>query len=435
MSNDIDGKIQIASVYGGKFFKSTNYGVKWEELKNIPSLFWKSISISCDGKLSVAAPKNENLIYSYDSWETYNTIQLKKNWTSVSVSGNGKFFLACSYGDKLFLGSNNNSSIQISEIGLNNKWMSCCVSYTGKYQTAVSDYVYVSNNYGITWKAKSEKNNWFSVAMSYDGKYQTAVDVNGSIYTSEDYGETWLPINSGDYYNKWENIKDMIGAKYANVSVSGTGQFQSISVTDGKIYVSSDYGRSWNSILQIKQWFGISTSEKNKYQLLCEYSGYLYNTNDYGKTWNTIININQQNWSSVCMTKSNTEFKEENEPKVVNIIMKPEDKPPNILMPIIPEYEDIVFDNQSYVPKSEDKPPKIIIPFSPTGSSPTGTPTGSPTGTQVIQPVPVPIVKYETDYTLTIILSVVLSALFILFIIVAYNLYKEKTKNAPSVNI
>jgi hypothetical protein len=83
-----DGQIQLASVFGGKIHKSIDYGINWNELKNIPDAYWKCISISSDGNLSVAVAKNNNMLYSYDIWKNYYTVQLSKNWTSVSVSGN-----------------------------------------------------------------------------------------------------------------------------------------------------------------------------------------------------------------------------------------------------------------------------------------------------------------------------------------------------------
>lgn len=400
-----DGETQIASIFGGKFFKSTNYGNNWKELKNIPSLFWKCISISSKGNLSVAVAKNENIIYSYDMWNTYNTYPLKKNWTSVSVSGNGHIILACEYGGKLYVGINNNTSITFNEVSgrLFNNWMSCCVSGTGKYQSAVSDYIYVSNDYGANWSIKSEKNNWFGISMSFNGKYQSAIDISGRVHISDTYGE------------KWKKVKEITSIPFSNISVSGDGKYQSLYATGGKIFTSKDYGNTWESVFQSKQWFGISTSDNGKYQTACEYSGYLYTSKDYGKTWLFNIDTNQQNWSSVCMTRGNKNFEDDNSNNINIINIKPEYIPAqNIIMPIIPGYDTVAIENQIYTPPKPVAPPPLPPPPpSPTGATgstgPSG-PTGStgPTGTSQKSNGQLPSSSNDTIYITVIVLLILI---------------------------
>jgi hypothetical protein len=71
--------------------------------------------------------------------------------------------------------------------------------------------------------------------MSSNGQYQTAVVYQGNIWTSSDYGATWIEQTG-------------LGAPTANqiwksVSVSSTGKYQTSVVTGvGNIWTSSNYG-------------------------------------------------------------------------------------------------------------------------------------------------------------------------------------------------
>ena len=69
---------------------------------------------------------------------------------------------------------------------------------------AYAEYLYTSTNSGSTWTAISSSgslsltNDWSSSAMSSDGKYiamgtsNTGSSGGGYIYTSSDFGATWV---------------------------------------------------------------------------------------------------------------------------------------------------------------------------------------------------------------------------------------------------
>jgi photosystem II stability/assembly factor-like uncharacterized protein len=74
-------------------------------------------------------------------------------------------------------------------------WRFCA---TGQYQTAMvyNGTIYTSNNYGSSWVAQTtpagNSAQWTSIAISATGKYQSAVVYNGTIYTSNNYGGSWV---------------------------------------------------------------------------------------------------------------------------------------------------------------------------------------------------------------------------------------------------
>ena len=59
---------------------------------------------------------------------------------------------------------------------------------SGQYQSCVTNvgYIYVSNDFGITWTQKGISESWKAISISSDGKYQTACVYNGYIYRSSD---------------------------------------------------------------------------------------------------------------------------------------------------------------------------------------------------------------------------------------------------------
>ena len=239
--------------------------------------------------------------------------------------------------------------------------------------------------------------------MSYDGKYQTAVDISGRVYISNNYGSTWT------------KVKEIIKIPYLNVSVSGDGKYQTLFVTGGIVLKSDDYGNTWKNVLSNKQWFGTSTSYEGKYQLLCEYSGYLYISDNYGTNW-TSINVPVQNWSSVCMTRGNITFVDENISTSQNIInITPVDnKPPqNITIPIMPNYDIVSTENQSIVSTNNSN---IINPATPP-STPPATPPSTPPATPPSTP------SNNSDFN---ILYIIIPLVVLISLFAGYYFYKKK---------
>jgi hypothetical protein len=83
--------------------------------------------------------------------------------------------------------------------------LSISISSTGQYQTAVFESggggFFTSTDFGVTWVQRSTatKTNAFTrIKSSASGQYQLATsgpvgNVNGQLYVSSDYGQTWIP--------------------------------------------------------------------------------------------------------------------------------------------------------------------------------------------------------------------------------------------------
>jgi hypothetical protein len=170
---------------------------------------------------------------------------------------------------------------------LNKSWNWCAMSGTGQYQSAVSEqnseYIYTSDNYGVSWTQRTNFNGVFErISLSSSGQYQSAViyQFGGSgqyIFTSSDYGVSWTK-------------RIQFTGQWTSISLSSTGQYQSATISSGGdgayIYTSSDYGVSWTKRTQFTgNWVSISLSSSGQYQSATMYSDKIYISSDYGVTW------------------------------------------------------------------------------------------------------------------------------------------------------
>jgi photosystem II stability/assembly factor-like uncharacterized protein len=229
-----------------------------------------------------------------------------------------------------------NNWVDVTSATLDNmNWLSCAVSASGKFQTAVEEFgsIYTSSDYGVTWKNAYDIGNAMTncISMSHSGEYQTAC--NGEkIYISSDHGNTWtetqtvnntdifvcislsgkyqLVISQGDalyrsvnyglswirYYDENSDIyNSILSFPSAGASMSFDGRYQTIVCEN--IYRSSDYGVTWSTTNVITDangywddhnWYGVDMSSDGQYQAAIEVIGEIYTSNDYGMHWSKI---------------------------------------------------------------------------------------------------------------------------------------------------
>lgn len=304
-----------------------NYGFTWKlvsTINNSESNKWLSISLSSDGRYQSAIDEDGNIHISSDYGETWiipqnignstsNNIAISFTGIYQTVSNGTSIYVSDDYGQTWLPTFNNGNSKIFVTISLNGQYqtvVSCgdtvyisndfgqtwkpidptsdlfysveafptagvASSYTGQYQTIVTENIYITSDYGETWTDVSTPNNlddrnWISVSMASNGKYQTAIENGGDIYISNDYGVTWLYVDSPDVLNKtWESI-----------SLSATGQYQTALEQNGYIYISNDYGNTWakvtDPIVGEKTWQSISVSSDGLYQTAISYGGQVY---------------------------------------------------------------------------------------------------------------------------------------------------------------
>ena len=194
-------------------FTSTNYGATWTRQTNLPSInnFGVWVASSSAGSNLVAV---QNYIYtSADYGRTWiqhtNPSSSAINWFGVASSSDGSKLLAADH----LAGYNFGYIYTSADFGVTwtlrsnyvggspEGWQSVASSSDGSTLVAVANSSYggfmiISTNYGASWEQRAFglpklPDNWMSVASSSDGSKLVAASFH-SIYTSRDYGVTWI---------------------------------------------------------------------------------------------------------------------------------------------------------------------------------------------------------------------------------------------------
>jgi hypothetical protein len=273
------GQYQTVTVNQGPIYRSIDYGVTWSTVDS--NREWSGVAMSSSGQYQTAVESAFGAGRMYRSidfgatWSVVSTtpINVKLDWYTVAISGDGVYQIAAVFGGRVYISSNfgaNWTIISTAPMNVNRNWYSLAISNNGQYQTAVATggQIYRSADYGATWTAVESTRNWTDVAMSSSGQYQIAsAAIVAQIYRSIDYGATWsVVLNSVLSYG---------------IAVSGTGQYQTVSAnTLNLMYISSDYGTTWNSVSispnVTRNWSSVAMSANGQYQLVTEFNGYLY---------------------------------------------------------------------------------------------------------------------------------------------------------------
>ena len=228
-----------------------------------------------------------NISFSNFNNSIFDEINIKKNWQAVSISASGQYQTAVS-----------NSIYVSSDFGntwyekLNTVTCAISISASGKYQTAVSfdEFIYTSYDYGNTWYKRGNVNKWVGISILSSGKNQFGVVYGDHIYKSSNYGNIWSPITTSPIAN------------WTSISTSETGEYLTAVMDDGFIYTSSDFGNSWIMRNFNSKWISVSISATGQYQTVLETTSKIHVSSDFGISWTSINIIND--WLKVSISAS-----------------------------------------------------------------------------------------------------------------------------------
>lgn len=173
-----------------------------------------------------------------------------------------------------------------------------------KASTWQQGYLYVSNDYGVTFTKKNILGYWESVSVSANGQYMLAVENYGRAYRSTNYGVDWIVISnlSGPQGYPVSALQTLY---FRGTAISETGQIQYICTKDiyygvGSYYFalvlkSTDYGATWTTIKTIYAEYisvtlsSVATSSNGQYVYVASGDFNSYGTilvsNNAGSTW------------------------------------------------------------------------------------------------------------------------------------------------------
>jgi photosystem II stability/assembly factor-like uncharacterized protein len=320
-----DGSIQTIVSLDGTILTSTDFGVNWF----VDTTYQYTTTL-----VDVAMGNNgqyRTVINGYsgspNSFFTYNpntktwsqptfTPTTNTNLTNISMSNNGQYQYVFQIFSLFSISSDSgiNWSDYYSPDNTPDNTPDCSISLdnTGKNQViaAADSYgqsaVLYSNDYGSTWSGNAnitdENSACINVGISPDGSRITTGTISDnivpSIYTSIDNGISWTQsvVNNPDGYTPY-----IFGVK---ITMSYNGKYQLTGTSgeffgnnQGLLYISSDYGATWNSILNIPNslfylyWTSISVSNSGQVMSAVGNDGsnyYCFQSKDYGNTWNIV---------------------------------------------------------------------------------------------------------------------------------------------------
>ncbi len=210
-------------------------------------------------------------------------------------------------------------------------WADIAMSADGEKIAALSEYVYISNDSGVTW---AEATTAFSrIAMSADGEKLVALPLGENfIHTSSDGGINWstLPTSPFGYWDRLamsadgEKIAAVFGSHdlffstdsgvtWATISsedtfliaISGDGtKLAKFNILDGLIYTSTDNGLNWIPYdLSPSGWSSIAMSyDGEKLAAITVGDGFIYTSTNGGINWSTQTASGSHEWSDIAMS-------------------------------------------------------------------------------------------------------------------------------------
>jgi hypothetical protein len=193
------------------------------------------------------------------------------------------------------------------------RWVSPCIqsmtnvamSGSGQYILVASissyDYtatgtVYMSNNYGASWKlGPVPYYTDTTLTVSVSGQYMHAIParVGAIAYYSSDYGATW-------------NIQSIPGS-FAAFAANSTGQFLA-ACSFGTVYTSFNSGKKWTTTAFITTTVGCSAMSMSSsgdsiyitFSAGSPVNGMMMKSTNYGRTWFTVPGTSSLGYSSIA---------------------------------------------------------------------------------------------------------------------------------------
>lgn len=274
-----DGGRFVVGTQSGDLRLSTDFGATGSLLTTGGGYGWRSVGMNYNGQYLITG--------SQDVGQLHVSSNFGANWTAVgsgslrfpcvAVSRTGEFQTAfgadASNNWTLYRSANFGASFATGQTFLANSGLQpvsyvygsqVAISESGQYQIAAGNPKPIfSSNYGVTWVNVSNlpaSGNFLGVAISDSGQYQTVALLNGLIYVSSNFGATWTAKTYSDGHNR--------------VSMSGDGSMQTVTTYSGTINIkmSYDFGETWELVVPADSgviggtFYNVGMSRSGRYQ-------------------------------------------------------------------------------------------------------------------------------------------------------------------------
>ena len=220
VASSSDGmRLMAVSGYGDVYI-SVDSGASWQAKNIVGASGLSSIATSSNGRVILtSASRNSGVFMSQDggdTWRVVSGLSATGGWSNLAVSRDG------------------NTMVAADSQG------------TGGYE----GYAYVSHDGGLTWQEQTSLGmrywqDWVSgdITISDDGQTIALVDYYGSDINDWDGGYVYLTKNGG---TDWQAISELGFKEWASSAVSADGADIAVVSNDGSIYASNDSGNTWS---------------------------------------------------------------------------------------------------------------------------------------------------------------------------------------------
>lgn len=242
-------------------------------LTNVPGRLFDVVPIST----AIQAYGNYGYLATNDSVPVVVTLPASPNVGAtirVSASGAAGWILAQNSGQSVLLGNLLDAVGQKwTTNGPSQAWKAVAASSDGRKLVAAvaGGSIYTSTDYGTTWIARFGPGNWTGVASSGDGNNLVATIGGGQIYTSVNAGTNWTVRYSP--------------AAWTSIASSLDGRILAAAVSVGRIYVSVNSGVNWTARASDQAWTAIAASDDGLHLAATAQAGNIYVSANAGTNW------------------------------------------------------------------------------------------------------------------------------------------------------
>ncbi|CAK0771439.1 hypothetical protein CCP3SC5AM1_720018 [Gammaproteobacteria bacterium] len=331
-----DNKMLLNRTLSLSAFSDSNLPIFYSTLTpNICTVDNNILSAISTGYCSIAADQPGNIDYNAAEQKIRKIMVVpfssyKSNiadfWRAITVSGNGDVFVL---GTNTHIYKSDNFGLSWSVSGDVCDWRCIASSFDGTKLIAgtIDGKIYISLDSGASWQQKAIVRQISGVSISSDGSKLFAIAIGFPVAYSFDAGENWDVFNmdanhlwdvassssgelifaggqndfiyvSTDYGNTFEQ-KGIIN-NWGPVASSSSGQVLVAISAGDYIYVSTDFGVSWVPRENQREWVGVSISSGGSIITACVFGGMIYRSTDVGVTWSAIGSVDD--WVGVSMS-------------------------------------------------------------------------------------------------------------------------------------
>ncbi|MGY4884815.1 MAG: hypothetical protein ACP5NZ_04530 [Nanobdellota archaeon] len=242
------------------------------QIETIKAPFWPTgIGMNSNGSVIVYAEYDNYPNYmghihiSKDYGETWEEIEEpREDYEDIAISGDGKTIIAGGDGNEaigwvgnMYISHDGGETWNLTGPNMTYSWNSFAVSENGSIIAATdysNAYLFISNDSGETWDLSltGEGYWWSKIDMSWDGRVIAVGDWNGSIYVSRDYGNTW---NKEAFQGGWMGIG--VSEDGSKMVAADSGFYPNY---QGNIYYSNEAGNWEQASLSTMDWYDADIS-------------------------------------------------------------------------------------------------------------------------------------------------------------------------------